>query len=114
SSWPWVTVSPTCTAIEATVPPVTKSAVAVWALWTEPVAETVALTSPWVTGTVREAPVGVVLVVSAVAVTRWYAYRAPTSATTPSPVLSHRPRRAARTRAPETDAGRRDRSDAAH
>jgi hypothetical protein len=70
SSWPWATVSPTWTAMAVTVPLVAKSAVAVLADWTEPDADTVAVTAPWVTGTVRPALV-VVGVVWAVAVTRW-------------------------------------------
>jgi hypothetical protein len=55
--WFFFTVSPTLTLISVTVPEVSNVALAVEALCTEPVADTVALTSPWLAATRRCCPV---------------------------------------------------------
>nr|BFE71529.1 hypothetical protein GCM10020092_048300 [Actinoplanes digitatis] len=55
STWPFLTLSPTRTGIEVTVPPVTKLAAAVAALATEPSAVTDAVTVPCRASTVRVA-----------------------------------------------------------
>ena len=67
STWSLVTVSPTLTRIEVTVPEVTKSAAAVFALCTDPEAVAVETTVPCDTATVRDPPTPVAAEVVAVA-----------------------------------------------
>ncbi len=87
--WPLATWSPILTSISVTVPVVAKSTLAVLALCTVPVAETVATTFPVVAETIRE-PFAELAGVALETHTVWYAQNAPASASTPRPVFTKR------------------------